>query len=137
MILLTRYVSQISLQLCEVETRIEVSLFSFRRKYCISFINTFVPPSPGTLLGVAPSKNSNAIAVIRSSIHCMSVIRQCAWNPWLMVIKILLCILLNLETQINTSKQLNSLLNVCVIFRINFYISQNLFSFCTFRLPVV
>src|SRR6266566_1605938 len=127
----------VGLQLLEVEAWCKAGLFSFWWKNGVRLIHTLIPPVPGCLLCISPSEHGHSILVVRNCKNRVAIIGQRARRPGLVGIELLNAVLLNLETQVDTAKELDGLLDMSVILRIDARIGDDLVTGYTVLAPIV
>ena len=132
-----RYVVQIRLQLREIEALREPGHLRFRGQDGVRLVHAFVPPGPRALLGISPGQHSYTVRIIRHRVNRVSIIRQGTRRPRFVIVEILNAVLLDLETHIHAAEDLNGLLHVRVIFRIDLHIGEDLVGGDGVRSPVI
>src|SRR5271170_1542609 len=96
----SRDVSQVGLQLGKVEARSESGFLGLRRQDRVRLVHALIPPGPCGLLRVSPRQHGQLFLVVTNRVDRVAVVGQRARRPGLVLVKLLLAVLLDVESQV-------------------------------------
>src|SRR5262252_4783965 len=128
---------EVLLKLWKVEPWSKLGVLGFGGQNRIGLVHTLVPPGPAALLCISPGQYRHIVLIVANGEYRMSVVGQLSGRPRFMGLKILNAILLNLKTEIHTTKDVDGLFDVCMVLRIDTDVSDNLVARDRILTPVV